>query len=68
MTFGLAQIFSFSLSKFFRRGSALAELGLFSEAIAEFEAASRLVPSKKEEILKNVDRIKLLMENEENSD
>lgn len=38
----------------------MAELGLLSEAIIEFEAASRLMPDKKEEILKNVERIKLM--------
>ena len=45
---------------FSRRGSAFAELGLLSEAVIEFEAAARLMPNKKEEILKNVERIRMM--------
>ena len=52
----------------FRRGSALAELSYYSEAIIEFEEASKLIPDKKQEVLKNVERIKALMKNDDSPD
>jgi len=41
---------------------------MYKEAMVEFEVASDLMPSRREEILKNVKRIRVLMEDEDISD